>query len=342
VDEKETLGKYLKTQRESKKISLREVAKNTRVREYILRAIEEDRHDLLPPATYVKGFLLAYAKYLKLDSNDVLLRYRGVLKEEPVTPLSPPSPKSKEKDPSTPRQKTKQEIPPPEPPKPKQAITITQTQKSKREIPPTPPSKPKQKVPSNIKQNWVVGGVILACLIGFYFFSPYSSWPPVEPIPPKPVIKEKLPMVPSPPGIATSFIPEEKPVVKEEPPPIPSSPVAAITSLPEKKLLSLQLKAVEETWVNIQVDDQSGKGMLFKPGEGISVQASNRIRMTLGNAGGLDLILNGKSLEKFGKSGEVLTLIFTSQGVEVKRPEIPKPPKEETSDSKDQSPNVEN
>jgi hypothetical protein len=48
--------------------------------------------------------------------------------------------------------------------------------------------------------------------------------------------------------------------------------------------------------------------------------------MILGNAGGIDLILNGKPLEKFGKSGEVFILTFTSQGVEVKRHEKPKSP----------------
>jgi hypothetical protein len=40
--------------------------------------------------------------------------------------------------------------------------------------------------------------------------------------------------------------------------------------------------------------------------------------------------LNGEILKKFGKSGEVLTLIFTSNGVEVKRPEKPNPSKEES------------
>jgi cytoskeletal protein RodZ len=289
----------------------------------------------------VKGFLLAYAKYLKLDPNDILLRYRGVLKEEPVAPPSPPPQKSKEKVPSTPPPKPKQEIPPPESPKPQQEIQIIQPKKFKRETLPTPPLKRKQKVPWNwnMKQNYVVGGVILACLIGFYFFSPYSFWFPVEPIPQGPAIQEKLPMGPSPPKVATTFVPEEKPAVKEESPLLPSSPVAAKTSFPEKKPLTLQLKAVEETWVSLQVDDESGKEMLFKPGESISVQASNRIRMTLGNAGGLDLIWNGKSLEKYGKSGEVIILIFTSQGIEVKRIEKPKPPKEETSDPKAQSSN---
>jgi cytoskeleton protein RodZ len=316
VDEKERLGKYLKNQRESKKISLREVAKSTRVREYLLRAIEEDQYHILPPVTYVKGFLLAYAKYLKLDPNEVLLRYEKVLKGEPVTPTPPQPQRLKEKVSSPEPTKPKEKIPPPEPPKPKQ------------EIPPPQPSQPKQKVLWNTKQTWVVGGVIVASLIVFYLFFPYPSQPPMEsvpakpalekPIPEKPVVEEKPPLAPSPPLTATTSIP----------PLTPSLPASTATSVSEKKSFSLQLKAVEETWVNLQVDDQPGKEMTFKAGGGISVQASNRIRIVIGNAGGLDLILNGKPLDQFGKSGEVLTLLFTSQGVEVKRPEKPKPAQE--------------
>jgi cytoskeletal protein RodZ len=307
VDERETLGKYLKNQRESKKISLREVANNTRVRERLLKAIEEDQYHLLPPATYVKGFLLAYAKYLRFDPNEVLLRYERVLKGEPVTP------------------------PPTEPPKPKEKIPPTEPPKPKQEIPPTQPSKPKQKVLWNTKQTWVVGGVVVVSLIVFYLFFPYPSKLPIKPIPEKPfpekpIIEEKLPITPSPPVVATTHVPGEKPVVEEKQPLAPSLPVPATTSVPEKKTFSLQLKAVEETWVSLQVDDQSEKEMTFKAGEGISVQASNRIRIIIGNAGGLDLILNGKPLDKFGKPGEVLTLLFTSQGVEVKRSEKPNSP----------------
>jgi len=57
--------------------------------------------------------------------------------------------------------------------------------------------------------------------------------------------------------------------------------------------------------------NQSEKQMTFKPGEGISYQATDRIRILIGNAGGLDLIFNGKPLERFGKSGEVVTVTFT-------------------------------
>ena len=289
MDERETLGKYLKNQRESKKISLRDVSKNTRVREHILRAIEEDQLDLLPAATYVRGFLLAYAKYLRLDPNDILLRYERALKGEPAAP------------------------PPPQPLKPK------------RKIPPTQPSKPKQKVLWNTKQMWVVVGVIVASFIIFYFFSPYSSKLPIEPLPERSV-EGKPSILPSPPAAATTRTPEEKPVVEAKKPLTPSSPVTATTSVQEKKALSLQLKAAEETWVSLQVDDQPEREMTFKPGEGSSIQASNRIRMKLGNAGGLDLILNGRPLGKFGKSGEVVALVITSQGVEVKASEKTKSP----------------
>jgi cytoskeleton protein RodZ len=283
VDARETLGSYLKNQRESKKISLREVTKNTRVREVILKAIEEDRHDLLPVPTYVKGFLLAYAKYLRLDRNDVLLRYERVLKGEPAPP------------------------------------------------PPAPPPRPKKKASWSTKQTWVVGGVIVASFIVFYFFSPYSPRSPVEPIPEKPVpgkpmLEGQPPIAPSPSVTATTLAPEEKSVAEEKKPLAPSPPVATTPSVPEKKPFSLQLKAVEETWVSLQVEGQSEKEMTFKPGEGLSVLASNRIRMILGNAGGLNLIWNGKPLDKFGKSGEVVTLSITSQGVEVKHPEKPKSP----------------
>ena len=281
MDEKETLGKYLKNQRESRKISLREVSKNTRVREHILRAIEEDQLDLLPPATYVKGFLLAYAKYLRLDPNDVLLRHERALKGEPAAsaPVRPLTPKQK--------------------------------------IPPAQPSRPRQKVWWNASHVWVVVGVIVVSFTLFYFFFPYSSKPPIQP-PPERSAEGKPYVAPVSPAAATTHAPEQKPPIEVKKPLSSSSPVPAPISSQEKKVLSLQLKAAEETWVSLQVDEQPEKEMTFKPGDGVSVQGSNRIRMKIGNAGGLDSTFNGKPLGKFGKSGEVVTLIITPQGVEVK------------------------
>jgi cytoskeleton protein RodZ len=71
----ESPGKYLKAERESRGISLREVADATRIREAVLSAIEEDRYEDLP-YIYVKSFLTAYAKRLGLDPTDVIMLHQ--------------------------------------------------------------------------------------------------------------------------------------------------------------------------------------------------------------------------------------------------------------------------
>lgn len=77
----ESPGKYLRNEREHRGLSLKDVSKFTRIREHHLKAIEEDRYDLLPSSVYIKGFLTLYAKYLGLDSKEVLLRYQQYLEE---------------------------------------------------------------------------------------------------------------------------------------------------------------------------------------------------------------------------------------------------------------------
>ena len=71
----ESPGKYLKAKRESQRISLRQVADATRIREAVLRAIEEDCYEDLPHI-YVKSFLSAYAKHLGLDPTDVIMLHQ--------------------------------------------------------------------------------------------------------------------------------------------------------------------------------------------------------------------------------------------------------------------------
>jgi len=61
-------------------ISLRQVADATRIREVVLRAIEEDRYEDLP-YIYVKSFLSAYAKCLGLDPTDVIMLHQKYVKK---------------------------------------------------------------------------------------------------------------------------------------------------------------------------------------------------------------------------------------------------------------------
>jgi cytoskeletal protein RodZ len=67
----ESPGKYLKATRESQKLSLKEVADATRIREPVLMALEEDR-DLNLPILYRRSFLSAYAGCLGIDLDEVM------------------------------------------------------------------------------------------------------------------------------------------------------------------------------------------------------------------------------------------------------------------------------
>jgi cytoskeletal protein RodZ len=80
AEETESPGKYLKAKRESQRISLRQVADATRVREAVLKAIEDDRYEDLPHI-YVKSFLSAYAKCLGLDPTDVIMLHQKYVKK---------------------------------------------------------------------------------------------------------------------------------------------------------------------------------------------------------------------------------------------------------------------
>ena len=89
----ESPGKYLKAKRESKRLSLKEVADTTRIREPVLRALEEDRYANLP-AIYVKSFLSSYAQCLGLDSNEVIMAYQNIAEKLSFSKdrvLNPPS-----------------------------------------------------------------------------------------------------------------------------------------------------------------------------------------------------------------------------------------------------------
>jgi cytoskeleton protein RodZ len=73
----ESFGAYLKQVRETKKVSLDEICRATKIRRSILEAIEGDRLEILPSEVFVKGFIEAYANYIGLDTEDVLSRYKG-------------------------------------------------------------------------------------------------------------------------------------------------------------------------------------------------------------------------------------------------------------------------
>ncbi len=81
-DQRKTVGQVLRTERESRKVSLESVAKGTRIKPAFLQALEENAFKALPSEAYVRGFLQCYAKFIHLNPADVLQQYRSQTEPE--------------------------------------------------------------------------------------------------------------------------------------------------------------------------------------------------------------------------------------------------------------------
>jgi cytoskeletal protein RodZ len=83
-------GKYLKTERESRNLTLEKVSDSTKIRRHLLQAIEEDRYELLPPPVYVKGFLATYATFLGLNPNEIIHQYQEHIRNLTLSKMEEP------------------------------------------------------------------------------------------------------------------------------------------------------------------------------------------------------------------------------------------------------------
>ena len=72
-----TIGERLEEARKRKGISIREVAEATKIRSDYLLAMEDNSMDIPLPEIYKRGFLLNYAKFLRLDSSTLLTDYEA-------------------------------------------------------------------------------------------------------------------------------------------------------------------------------------------------------------------------------------------------------------------------
>ncbi len=78
MNDKESLlcGAFLKKMRQEKGWSLEKVSEETKILLSILKDLENDEYENLPPPVYLKGVIKKYANFLKLDKEKVLGLYQ--------------------------------------------------------------------------------------------------------------------------------------------------------------------------------------------------------------------------------------------------------------------------
>lgn len=295
----ESPGEHLKRERELRGHTLKKVFEVTRVPLKYLEAIEADDFDSLPQPAYVKGFLRAYCKFLGIDDNDSVLRY-----------------------------------------------DLYQREKSGKsyELPPLPnTADEKAQSFSAHYAKWLLPALAGAGLITAIVI--YTVTRRVE-LPQEPVKQEELPAAEQPmtgpaPEAQAEKTPAKSPLALQPGKPVsvpltgaqarfkePQPSVASQEGAPKRPAAvpekrdeaaagkpaartghSLHVKATEDTWIKLRIDDAAEPiDVLLRTGESVSWKANNTFSIILGNAGGVTLSLDGTPLGTLGKSGEVVSL----------------------------------
>jgi cytoskeleton protein RodZ len=268
----ESVGSELKSQREKRNLSLAQIAEDTRISLRYLKSMEEGRYADLPGGMYNRAFLRAYCERLNIDQKEIIRRY-----EEEISPLSEKSPKSK---------------------------THISSQ-----------NPPQQLNPFLI---WSAILLILAAVIFFngkWFASVFAQCfharapeirfePPKQPAVSPPASNVQTNPQPTPSKLPTAPGSSAQNTANSS----DGKPDASVSGT--KPSLHLELIGKEKCWVSISRDGIQALTKVIEPGEVQSFNAIDKFYIVIGNAGGIRLKVNGRSLKSIGQSGEVRRLLI--------------------------------
>ncbi len=274
-----SFGEYLKKEREARSISLEEVSEATKIRRVFLEAIEDGDTDKLPANVFIKGFLRSYAKYLEVDSAEVLAAYRTYMDNMTNSDQGDAAPHKK-----------KVLCHPILVIAPVAVILLISLMiyfnSSKKDgvescVAPISSELIEAQEPPGIES---VGRAL----------------PSVELDKGFPVAAENSEEEPS---ATASEVSEGEAASAEE----------DIFQIEEKK--TLLAKASEMTWLRIQIDDKPPIEMTLKPGDSHAWTGLNGFKLDVGNAGGINLFYNGKEINRLGDTGQVVSLTLPNQKI---------------------------
>ena len=79
--------------------------------------------------------------------------------------------------------------------------------------------------------------------------------------------------------------------------------------------LSLKINALDTAWFRIIIDKHKNDEFILNPNRTKILVAESEINLLLGNAGGIELFLNGKNLNFKGKKGEIRNISIDANGI---------------------------
>src|SRR3954447_1201551 len=285
-----SIGDTLRRERFRRNLDLDQISRELKISSRFLEAIEDDRFDLLPAGVFAKSFVRQYARLLELDDQELATEFQHAV--EPVAPT---------------RHSTLPDVAPiPE-------IHVPRVDQW-------------QAIGDRGRSDWssalpalaLVVVVMLVCS-GVYAFwqrarqpiaaaqtAPPASSTPTAPVQPEPTAATQAPTPTDAPGAQIT------PAVSARPAPPSNS-----ADRPANGPVHLQVTAEEPVWMLARADGKFLFSGTLEPNQSREVDANEMLTLRLGNAGGVAITLNGKSVGPVGPKGQVREVQFTSGGFQI-------------------------
>ncbi|MCJ7529732.1 MAG: DUF4115 domain-containing protein [Anaerolineales bacterium] len=291
------IGQQLCQRREILGLSLEEIEAHTHVRMHYLQALEEGDLDLLPSSVQGRGMLKNYANFLGMDPDPLLLGFADGLQARFLAGQP-------------------------------QRIQAQRSQPSLQ--PPAAPIRPASTTHRVSMGELLWGVTLLLVLIGFVGWGAFRvfttrSTEAKKIVPTPPPIADVLLSTPS--GVVLlasssptltptqSILPTITPLVPDVTTPVD---VTGDATLPAAEIgkIHVNIAVRQRAWMRVTVDGQVAFEGRVLPGSAYPFSGEDRIEVVTGNGSGLQVYYNQQDLGPLGFAGEVVSRIFTSEGVQ--------------------------
>ncbi len=295
------LGQWLREARQAKGLSLEQTEAQTHIRIKFLTALEEGNYEDLPSEVYTRGFVRNYALFLDLDPTQALEKYD--------------------------KSKTDRQSSEPSFFRPLEVALFRASIERFR---------------GRLVLLLLIAGAITVGLWAwrtgrlvwpppFALFqatatptaTPPSSRTPMRTasqptVTKRPTATAQLTATPT--HSPTSLLPTPTSGLPLRPTSTPTSTIAPTESLSPTITLqpgtgvTLSITVTEECWVEVTVDSRNVLRELLQPGDQRNWEAGQEIILRLGNAGGVQVTLNGEFLGNLGERQQVVEFVWGAEG----------------------------
>lgn len=273
---------FLKNVRQEKGFTIDDVSKSTKISPSVIRALEEGRLDGIDPV-YLKGFLKLYCRFLGIDWEQFLKEY----------PIVPPGAKHSYKTAAVKK---------PKEPQKKEAVSIANfIVKNKKII---------------LMLLCALAAVLFLVLLFRGCVAVVKKMPRVKPAAAgvKEAALKKPTSVPVPNILKQKAKFQASPVKKlqgSNPPIQTASPAQKEVSV---KAVKLGMLVKEDSFVKVMVDGRLVYQDLLRKGKQETWTAKEKIELSVGNAAGIELEVEGKKYFPLGRRGQAIKNIVIDRG----------------------------